>query len=266
MKRKDKAVFGSGFTLIELLVVIAIIAILAALLLPALARAKDKAKGIQCVSQVRQMVLGTIMYAEDNESSYPLTFYNTAAGYGEGAAWWDYINSYVPNTNAFLCPSTKVVPNYPYSFSTNGVKAGYGANVQIGGCTAPSSSWYMHPIKTTYSPHPASVAYLSDAGMTALDTTDPNQCITINSSYTEKQSCVAIEDPGGTWSNFVCDPAMPNWGGPCIRHQGRSSVSFLDGHVQAMKSSQWYWHWTCWLNPALGGGAGVSKKPQGLNR
>jgi prepilin-type N-terminal cleavage/methylation domain-containing protein len=60
-----------AFTLIELLVVIAIIAILAALLLPALARAKESARSIQCLNQMRQIALATRLYAEDNEDQFP---------------------------------------------------------------------------------------------------------------------------------------------------------------------------------------------------
>jgi prepilin-type N-terminal cleavage/methylation domain-containing protein/prepilin-type processing-associated H-X9-DG protein len=71
-----------GFTLIELLVVIAIIAILAALLLPALARAKSAASGVQCLSQMRQIGLATAMYADENDGCLPRSSHSAMA-YGE---------------------------------------------------------------------------------------------------------------------------------------------------------------------------------------
>src|ERR1700712_1940336 len=90
-----------GFTLIELLVVIAIIAILAAILFPVFAQAREKARQSSCASNMKQMSLAVIQYAQDYDESYP-----TGLQSGWYAASWAYnVQPYIKSVDVFRCPS-----------------------------------------------------------------------------------------------------------------------------------------------------------------
>ncbi|MGD8239289.1 MAG: prepilin-type N-terminal cleavage/methylation domain-containing protein [Armatimonadota bacterium] len=102
-----------GFTLIELLVVIAIIAILAAILFPVFARAREKARGSACISNMRQMGLAFGMYADDFDEMYP-----------PAPKWKSRLLPYIRNRDLFKCPSRRRLPwfyGHGYNIGYDGV-------------------------------------------------------------------------------------------------------------------------------------------------
>lgn len=153
----------AGFTLIELLVVIAIIAILAAILFPVFAQAREKARQTSCLSNLKQIGLGLLMYVQDYDETYPrndsclnepnqdtIPFPGVPTAFGcDGAVgfgnrlnhykWFYWINPYVKNYDIFRCPSRKIVERDDVGkqdwYHSAEIFNGYALNLSITGAT-----------------------------------------------------------------------------------------------------------------------------------
>jgi len=128
-----------GFTLIELLVVIAIIAILAAILFPVFAQAREKARQISCASNEKQLGLAFIQYQTDFDDYYPGTLLNPApTGWNGGSGWSAQIYTYAKSTGVYKCPDDpgSLMSVTTNNITTNYVPVSYGFNTNLAGTAA----------------------------------------------------------------------------------------------------------------------------------
>lgn len=229
-----------GFTLIELLVVIAIIAVLAAILFPVFARARENARRASCLSNAQQMGLAMMQYVQDYDETYPEYFYllpnGTPSSYlpdgliWAGAAgtariyWPQLLFPYHRDFQMFWCPSSSIA-----TASTTGpvapINGQYGANDNVLKASAPLKMAAVNSAASTY--------LFMDAGTIAIDQTYAT------TSAGDVFYIPGMGDAGGNCSSI---PSTYN-GGKNLqdcqsgRHFGGVSVAFADGHVKWQKSS-----------------------------
>jgi prepilin-type N-terminal cleavage/methylation domain-containing protein/prepilin-type processing-associated H-X9-DG protein len=229
-----------GFTLIELLVVIAIIAILAAILFPVFAQAREKARQTACLSNVKQMSTAVMMYAQDYDETFPL-YYQPKAN-GDNWYWHVQLQPYIKSWDIFRCPSCSDSEGNPAWLGTCKVYNPFDAHPLPWTVGPGGYGWNACYIGSGYID--AATRSPGWAGVSMAAVGRPAETIMI-------AEITKIKNPGGVYpppgapgltpggsSGTGCGSDGLKWSNFAARHNEGNNLVFFDGHVHWFKQSQ----------------------------